>query len=81
MAWFGLSPNQLKLCSASMAKSDNNRTLVCGAEMLRQGRLGTGVPRVDACVCMFSRLFLLVVLFICWKAGDKEKQRERKGLR
>ncbi|KAG7229373.1 hypothetical protein INR49_012764 [Caranx melampygus] len=37
------------MCSdalASMAKSDNNRTLVCGAEMLQQGRLGAGVPRV-----------------------------------
>lgn len=36
-----------------MAKSDNNRTLVCGAEMLQQGRLGAGVPRVRDCVCVF----------------------------
>ncbi|KAI9520377.1 hypothetical protein NQZ68_018685 [Dissostichus eleginoides] len=26
-----------------MAKSDNNQMLVCGAEMLQQGRLGEGV--------------------------------------
>ena len=41
MARFGLSPNQLKLCSASMAKSDNNQMLVCGAEMLAAGAAGS----------------------------------------
>lgn len=61
MAQFGLSPNQLKLCSASMAKSDNNWTLVCGTEMLQQGWLGEGLL-----VCMSSKLlfFLIVPLFI-----------------
>ncbi len=58
MAQFGLSPNQLKLCSASMAKSDNNQMLVCRAEMLQQGRLGEGVCM--HVLCMSSRLLRLL---------------------
>ena len=45
-----------------MAKSDNNRTLVCGAKMLQQG------VWVKACASMFvsvQQTFLLVVpLFV-----------------
>lgn len=48
VARFGLSSNQLKLCSASMEKSDNNGTLVCGTEMLQQRQMGEGML---VCIC------------------------------
>lgn len=46
MAQFGLSSNQLKLCSASMAESDNNCMLVGVAEMQRRQLAG----RRNVCV-------------------------------
>lgn len=77
MAQFGLSPNQLKLPSASMAKSDNNRTLVCGAEMLRQGWLDEGAcVHVFLCPAEFSACCPL----ICQEAGDKQRRSEQKRL-
>lgn len=78
MARFGLSPNQLKLCSASMAKSDNNQMLVCGAEMLRQGRPGEGVC-VHVCVYVQQTFLLVAVLFVRKSEIRKDRVSKRDG--
>lgn len=71
MARFGLSQNQLKLCSASVAKSDNGCSFSGGS----WGGGGGGVARLHIHTAEFSSL-LGVTLFVRnkakWQANTEE---------
>lgn len=76
MAQFGLSSNQLKLCSASMAESDNNCMLVGVAEMQRRQLAG----QRNVCVCVYvderlrpAEFYSACCCLICRERRDKLK--------